>query len=57
MGVKITEVGIEFAGAVTRKYDKVSDMTTLVVSESQARDIYDSLKTVVGLFDSQNLLV
>lgn len=50
MSIIIGTVGVVVQGSVTRKYDSTEDQTTLDVTFEQAKELHDSLGTVLKFF-------
>lgn len=53
MGLKITTLGIEVTGRITKTFDEGANKSNLVVNEAQARELYDTLGTAIDFFDAQ----
>jgi hypothetical protein len=56
MSASIESLGVSVTGKVTRRYDDRKDRTTVVVSEQQAREMYDALGPVLAFFEQQQKL-
>lgn len=52
MAAKVTGLALEVQGAVVRKFD--GSVTTLMLTEEQAREAHESLGAVLSFFDSQS---
>lgn len=53
MGLKITTLGIEVTGRITKTYDEGANKSSLVVNQAQARELYDTLGVALDFFDAQ----
>jgi hypothetical protein len=53
MAASIEALGVSVSGKVTRRYDDSEERTTLVVTEDQAKEMYDALGPVLAFFEKQ----
>jgi hypothetical protein len=54
MAASIEAIGVSVTGKVTRRYDDAKDLTTIVMGEEQAQEMYDALGPVLEFFSQQN---
>lgn len=52
MTLRITQLGIEVTGKITRNYDAATDKTTLVLNEAQVAEIYQAADMAMVVFYS-----
>lgn len=50
MAASIESLGVSVQGKVTRRYDDAKERTTLIVNESQAKEMFDALGPVLEFF-------